>query len=485
MNSNLSDNSNFESCINKDELKLFKTISEIAEKNNSKAYVIGGFVRDLLLNRYSKDIDVTVVGNGIEIAEQVNLKLNKNAKEINVFKNFGTAMFRYKDMEVEFVGARKESYNSDSRKPNVTEGNIEEDIARRDFTINTLAISLNKESYGELVDIYNGINDLNNKLIKTPLAPDITFSDDPLRMLRAIRFATQLDFEIDPDSFNAIKNNVKRIEIISKERITDELNKILLSARPSKGLIYLYETGLLEKILPEVHNLKGVDVINNIGHKDNFYHTIEVVDNVSEVSNSLWLRWAALLHDIGKPITKKYIKKIGWTFHNHDFVGGKMVIEIFRRLKLPLNDKMKYVKKIVELHLRPISLVEESVTDSAIRRLMFDAGEELDDLMIHCKADITSKNPEKVKKYKKKFEEIREEMRQVEERDRIKNWQPPISGEEIMTLFNIKPSYTVGVLKNSLKDAILDGVISNDYDSAKEFIIKKAKELGLKLIIND
>jgi len=485
VNSNLSDNSNFESCINKDELKLFKTISEIAEKNNSKAYVIGGFVRDLLLNRYSKDIDVTVVGNGIEIAEQVNLKLNKNAKEINVFKNFGTAMFRYKDMEVEFVGARKESYNSDSRKPNVTEGNIEEDIARRDFTINTLAISLNKESYGELVDIYNGINDLNNKLIKTPLAPDITFSDDPLRMLRAIRFATQLDFEIDPDSFNAIKNNVKRIEIISKERITDELNKILLSARPSKGLIYLYETGLLEKILPEVHNLKGVDVINNIGHKDNFYHTIEVVDNVSEVSNSLWLRWAALLHDIGKPITKKYIKKIGWTFHNHDFVGGKMVIEIFRRLKLPLNDKMKYVKKIVELHLRPISLVEESVTDSAIRRLMFDAGEELDDLMIHCKADITSKNPEKVKKYKKKFEEIREEMRQVEERDRIKNWQPPISGEEIMTLFNIKPSYTVGVLKNSLKDAILDGVISNDYDSAKEFIIKKAKELGLKLIIND
>ncbi|OFX68927.1 MAG: tRNA nucleotidyltransferase [Bacteroidetes bacterium GWE2_29_8] len=471
--------------MNKDELKLFKTISEIAEKNNSKAYVIGGFVRDLLLNRYSKDIDVTVVGNGIEIAEQVNLKLNKNAKEINVFKNFGTAMFRYKDMEVEFVGARKESYNSDSRKPNVTEGNIEEDIARRDFTINTLAISLNKESYGELVDIYNGINDLNNKLIKTPLAPDITFSDDPLRMLRAIRFATQLDFEIDPDSFNAIKNNVKRIEIISKERITDELNKILLSARPSKGLIYLYETGLLEKILPEVHNLKGVDVINNIGHKDNFYHTIEVVDNVSEVSNSLWLRWAALLHDIGKPITKKYIKKIGWTFHNHDFVGGKMVIEIFRRLKLPLNDKMKYVKKIVELHLRPISLVEESVTDSAIRRLMFDAGEELDDLMIHCKADITSKNPEKVKKYKKKFEEIREEMRQVEERDRIKNWQPPISGEEIMTLFNIKPSYTVGVLKNSLKDAILDGVISNDYDSAKEFIIKKAKELGLKLIIND
>ena len=457
---------------------IFKVISEAADQLTQETYVIGGFVRDLILNRNSPDIDVVTVGSGIELAEIVAKKLGPNI-QVSVFKTFGTAMLKYQSLEVEFVGARKESYNEDSRKPMVENGTLEEDQNRRDFTINALAICLNKDRFGEMIDPFGGIQDIQDKIIRTPLEPGITFSDDPLRMMRAIRFATQLGFMIEEKTLEAISLNKNRIHIISKERIGEELNKIILSAKPSVGFRLLDQTGLLELIFPELHRMKGREVVKGVGHKDNFYHTLEVLDRIAPNTNNLWLRWSALLHDIAKPATKKYSPQLGWTFHSHNFVGAKMVQALFKRMKFPLNEKMKYVQKIVELHMRPIVLSEEVVTDSAIRRLLFEAGDDVDDLMTLCEADITSKNPEKVKKYYGNFQLVRQKLKDLEERDHIRNFQPPVSGETIMEVFGLEPCREVGLIKVAIKDAILDGIIPNEQEPAYRFMLEKGKEMGL------
>lgn len=460
---------------------IFKIISETADQLNQETYVIGGYVRDLILNRPSPDIDIVTVGSGIKLAELVARKLGPSI-QVNVFKTYGTAMLKYQSMEVEFVGARKESYNEDSRNPIVEDGTLEEDQNRRDFTINALAICLNSDRFGELVDPFGGIHDIENKILRTPLEPGITFSDDPLRMMRAIRFATQLGFTIEDKTLAAIGKNKNRINIITKERIGEELNKIILSSKPSIGFKLLDKTGLLELIFPELHRMKGREEVNGIGHKDNFYHTLEVLDRIAPNTNNLWLRWSALLHDIAKPATKKYSPQLGWTFHSHNFVGAKMVPSLFKKMKFPLNEKMKYVQKIVELHMRPIVLSEEEVTDSAIRRLLFEAGDDIDDLMTLCEADITSKNPEKVKKYYSNFQLVRQKLKDLEERDHIRNFQPPVSGETIMEVYGLSPCREVGLIKNAIKDAILDGVIANDKDQAYQFMLKIAGEMGLKPI---
>ena len=458
--------------------KIFQEISETADQMKLETYVIGGFVRDLYLNRKSKDIDIVTVGSGIELAKKVSEKL-KNNPQVHVFKNFGTAMLKYKDLEIEFVGARKESYQMDSRKPEVEEGTLQDDQNRRDFTINALALGLNKSNFGELVDPFNGIEDLKNKTIRTPLNPDITFSDDPLRIMRAIRFSTQLGFEIQAETLQSISKNKERINIISGERIIDEINKIMMSEKPSTGFKLMEETGLLKIIFPELLQLKGVDKVNGIGHKDNFYHTLEVLDRIVPNTDNLWLRWSALLHDIAKPATKKFIDGQGWTFHAHNFIGVKMIPGIFKRLKLPLNEKMKYVQKMVQLHMRPIVLSEEVVTDSAVRRLLFEAGDDIDDLMTLCEADITSKNSDKVKRYMKNFVLVREKLKEIEEKDAIRNFEPPVKGELIMETFALSPGREVGIIKDAIKDAILDGIIHNDFDEAFEFMLKKAEEIGL------
>ncbi|MDO9614946.1 MAG: HD domain-containing protein [Bacteroidota bacterium] len=462
---------------------IFKVISEAADQLKQETYVIGGFVRDLILNRNSPDIDIVTVGNGIELAEIVAKKLGPNI-QVSVFKTFGTAMLKYQSLEVEFVGARKESYNEDSRKPMVENGTLEEDQNRRDFTINALAICLNKDRFGELIDPFGGIQDITDKVIRTPLEPGITFSDDPLRMMRAIRFATQLRFTIEEKTLEAISLNNNRIHIISKERIGEELNKIILSNKPSVGFRLLDQTGLLELIFPELHRMKGREVVKGVGHKDNFYHTLEVLDRIAPNTNNLWLRWSALLHDIAKPATKKYSPQLGWTFYSHNFVGAKMVPALFKRMKFPLNEKMKYVQKIVELHMRPIVLSEEVVTDSAIRRLLFEAGDDVDDLMTLCEADITSKNPDKVKKYYGNFQLVRQKLKDLEERDHIRNFQPPVSGETIMEVFGLEPCREVGLIKAAIKDAILDGIIPNEQEPAYQFMLEKGKEMGLIPAIN-
>ena len=459
--------------------KHFRIISEAADELGVEAYVIGGYVRDLFLNRSSKDIDVVAVGSGIELAKSVARKLGKGA-HLSVFKNFGTAQVKAGDLELEFVGARKESYSHDSRKPIVEDGTLEDDQNRRDFTINALALCLNRERYGELVDPFGGLDDLEDLTIRTPLDPDITFSDDPLRMMRAIRFATQLGFFIAPTTFDAIVRNRERISIISKERIVDELNKIIMSPKPSIGFDLLDKCGLLELIFPELCALKGVETKEGIGHKDNFAHTLMVLDRLSRTTDNLWLRWSALFHDIAKPVTKRFDPRLGWTFHNHNFVGEKMVPGIFRKMKLPMNEKMKYVQKMVSLHMRPIALSDEEVTDSAIRRLLFDAGDDIDDLMKLCEADITSKRPEKVRRFLENYRKVREKLADIEEKDRVRNFQPPVSGEEIMATFALPPSRPVGVLKEAIKNAILDGVIPNEHEAARLFMLEQAGRMGLK-----
>lgn len=441
------------------------------------AFVIGGFVRDLYLERPSKDIDIVVEGSGIELAQRT--AKNLGIRNVNTFKSFGTAQFHFEEWDVEFVGARKESYRADSRKPIVEDGTIKEDQDRRDFTINALALSLNQENFGELIDPFDGMSDLKNKILRTPLEPEITFSDDPLRMMRGIRFASQLDFTLTREAYDAIAKNKERIKIVSTERVTDELNKIILSPVPSVGFKLLFDTGLLHLIFPEMAKLHGVQVIDGKGHKDNFYHTIKVLDNISVNTKDLWLRWAAILHDIAKPATQRYYKEQGWTFHGHEFKGSKMIPGIFTNLKLPLNEKMKYVQKLVLLHLRPIALVKETVTDSAIRRLLFDAGEDIDDLMILCDADITSKNKEKVEKYMKNFQIVRNKLKEVEEKDSLRNWKPPVTGEDIMQAFNMSPGKQIGIIKDAITEAILEGVIKNDRKEALDFMILKGKELGL------
>ncbi|MGP1990711.1 CCA tRNA nucleotidyltransferase [Zobellia laminariae] len=458
---------------------IFKIVSQAADELGVDCYVIGGFVRDYLLERGThKDIDIVAIGSGIELAKKV-ASLLKGKPKVSVFKNFGTAMLRHDDIELEFVGARKESYHRDSRKPVVEDGTLADDQNRRDFTINALAISLNSSNYGALLDPFDGVSDLENKIIRTPLEPGITYSDDPLRMMRAIRFATQLNFTIEEASLQAITDNKDRIRIISKERIVDELNKILESSVPSLGFALLNKTGLLPYILPELVALQGIEEIEGQRHKDNFWHTLEVVDNISETTDNLWLRWAALLHDIGKAPTKKFHKKIGWTFHGHEFVGSKMVYKLFKRLRMPLNDKMKFVQKMVLMSSRPIVLSEDYATDSAVRRLVFDAGENVEDLMTLCEADITTKNPKKQRKYKNNFKVVRQKIIEVEERDSIRKFQPPVSGEEIMETFNLKPSKEIGIIKEAIKEAILEGEIPNEYEAAKEFMLRKGKAIGL------
>ncbi|WP_318639738.1 CCA tRNA nucleotidyltransferase [Flavobacterium ardleyense] len=459
---------------------IFKITAQASQHLGIDSYVIGGFVRDFILGRDSKkDIDIVAVGSGIELALKVS-SLLPNRPKVQIFKNYGTAMLRYKDLDIEFVGARKESYNRDSRNPIVESGTLREDQERRDFTINALAFSLNENNYGELLDPFDGITDLSNKIIRTPLDPDITFSDDPLRMLRAIRFAAQLEFTIDNEAFESIIRNKDRIEIISGERIVEELNKILSCPQPSHGMLLLYKSGLLDIILPELTALNNVEEIGGQTHKNNFYHTLEVVDNISKNTQDVWLRWAALLHDIGKAPTKRFDKKIGWTFHTHEFVGGKMVKKIFERLHMPLNHKMKFVQKMVIMSSRPIVLSEDTVTDSAVRRLIFDAGEDVESLMTLCSADITTKNPNKFKKYHQNFEDVRKKLIEVEERDQVRNFQPPITGEEIMKLFNLKPSREIGILKEAVKEAILEGEIPNEYQAAYDFVVKKAEKMGLE-----
>ena len=462
------------------EHSIFKVISDSSKELGIKSYVIGGFVRDFIINRgASKDIDIVAVGSGIDLAKQVSKNLKENPK-VQIFKTYGTAMLHYKDIEIEFVGARKESYNEDSRNPIVEGGTLEDDQNRRDFTINALALDLSEQSFGELLDPFGGIEDLENKIIKTPLDPDITYSDDPLRMMRAIRFASQLNFKIEQRSLKAISKNKDRIKIITSERIVVELSKILESDKPSKGFLLLEETGLLEYILPELTALKGIDEVEGQRHKDNFYHTLEVVDNISKCTDNIWLRWAALLHDIGKAPTKKFSDKVGWTFHGHEFEGSKMVYQLFKRLKMPLNEKMKFVQKLVLMSSRPIALAEDTVTDSAVRRLVFDAGDHVDDLMTLCEADITTKNKNRFKKYHNNFKIVRQKIIEVEERDHIRNFQPPVSGEEIMKTFNLRPSREIGIIKEAIKEAILEGDIPNEHDAAFKLMLEKGKKLGLK-----
>ncbi len=468
------------------EKSIFEKVANAAEILQYPTYVVGGFVRDKILGRLTKDIDIVCVGDGIVLANEV-AKLFHPAPQVNFFKNFGTAQIKIytgensenEALEIEFVGARKESYRQESRNPVVEPGSLEDDQNRRDFTINALAISLNQDDFGELVDPFNGVGDMENKIIKTPLAPEVTFSDDPLRMMRAIRFASQLNFNIEPQTLEAISNIAKRIKIISGERIADELNKILLSPKPSIGFDLLYKTGLLEIIFPQMVALAGAEYIDGKGHKDNFYHTIQVVDNICEFTDDLWLRWAAVLHDIAKPVTKKFEEGHGWTFHGHEVVGGRMVPKIFVQLKLPQNEKMKFVRKMVELHLRPISLTKEDITDAAIRRLIFDAGDDLESLFMLCRADITSKNKEKVKRYLANFEMVMERCAEVEAKDHIRNWQPPITGEMIMEHYNLPPGRNVGIIKNAIREAILDGIIPNEYEHAFAFMLEKGKELGV------
>jgi len=461
------------------ENSIFKIISQASEALNIQSFVIGGFVRDYILERgTAKDIDVVAVGSGIELAQKVASLLPSNPK-VQVFKTYGTAMLRFEDVEVEFVGARKESYSEESRNPIVENGTLEDDQKRRDFTINALAISLNKNTWGNLLDPFYGLQDMQNKILKTPLDPDITYSDDPLRMMRAIRFATQLNFTIEQKSLAAISKNSDRLKIITRERIVDELNKIILAPIPSIGFLLLEKTGLLSQILPELTALKGVDEVEGQSHKDNFYHTLEVVDNIAKTTDDLWLRWAALLHDIGKAPTKKFDKKAGWTFHAHEFVGAKMVFKLFKRLRMPLNNKMKFTQKMVYLSSRPIVLAT-NVTDSAVRRLVFDAGEDIDSLMTLCEADITTKNPKKFKRYHENFKDVREKIKEVEERDQVRNFQPPISGELIMKTFNLTPCREIGQIKDAIKEAILEGEIANDYDEAYQFMLQRAEKLGLK-----
>jgi tRNA nucleotidyltransferase (CCA-adding enzyme) len=461
---------------------IFKIVAQASKELNVQTYVIGGFVRDFLLQRdFKKDIDIVAVGSGIDLALRVSELLPNNPK-VQIFKNYGTAMLRFNDMDVEFVGARKESYNRNSRNPIVEDGSLQDDQNRRDFTINALAISLNESNYGDLLDPFNGVLDLENKIIKTPLNPDITYSDDPLRMMRAIRFATQLNFIIETQSLEAITRNANRIKIISGERIVDELNKILETPKPSVGFLLLYKTGLLDIILPELTALNNVEEIEGHTHKNNFYHTLEVVDNICPNTDDVWLRWSALLHDIGKAPTKRFTKKQGWTFHGHEFLGGKMVKRLFERLHMPLNNKLKFVQKMVIMSSRPIILADDVVTDSAVRRLVFDAGEDVEHLMTLCEADITTKNPAKFKKYHNNFDIVRNKIKEVEEKDSIRNFQPPISGEQIMALFNLKPGREIGTLKEAVKEAILEGIIPNDFEKAQEFVLKRAEKMGLKKV---
>lgn len=465
------------------DIPVFLYIKQAAANLGVETYAVGGFVRDSLLGRPCKDIDFVCVGNGIALAEET-ARLIGSGIHVNVFKNFGTAHFRWNDYDIEFVGARKESYQRDSRKPIVEDGTLEDDQNRRDFTINAMAVSMNEASYGQLVDPFNGQEDLAKKIIRTPLDPDITFSDDPLRMMRAIRFATQLNFSIHADTFASIRKNAERIKIISQERITDELNKIILAPKPSTGFVLLEESGLLEIIFPELQKLKGVENYEGKGHKDNFYHTLEVLDNLTKTSKDLWLRWAALLHDIAKPPTKRFVPGEGWTFHGHEVLGSKWVPGIFRRMKLPLGNEMKFVRKMVYLHLRPIALTKEEITDSALRRLLFEAGDDIESLLMLCEADITSKNREKVKRYLMKYETVRERLKEVEEKDRIRNFQPPVSGELIMRTFGIEPCREIGVIKEEIKEAILEGKIHNDYEEAYAMMLQLGEKLGLKKAAN-
>ena len=468
--------------IEQHERKIFNEVSKAAATLGFPAYVVGGYVRDRLLGRPSKDMDIVCVGSGIELAQQVAAYL-RPIPRVTVFKRFGTAMLKHRDLEVEFVGARRESYRADSRKPSVEEGSLEDDQNRRDFTINALAVSLNEADFGQIVDPFNGLADLENKVLKTPLEPGKTFSDDPLRMMRGIRFSTQLNFELDENTLQAIAKYRNRINIVSQERITTELNKILAAPVPSIGFKLLFDTGLLHIIFPEMADLHGVDYKNGKGHKDNFYHTLEVIDNLAKHTDNLWLRWAAVLHDIAKPPTKRFHPEQGWTFHGHEALGAAMTPRIFKKLRLPLDQKMKYVQKLVRLHLRPISLTKENITDSAIRRLLFEAGDDIDDLMKLCSADITSKNPKKVRRYLENYELVKQKLIEIEEKDQLRNWEPPITGEIIMETFQIRPSREVGIIKNAIREAILDGEVANEYEPAFAFMLKKGKELGLEMVV--